>query len=109
MQTEKTQTPGDRAAGMAHRINNPLGTILQTVQNLQRRLSPGLAANERIAAEVGLDFDALQRYLKQRSIFELLEMVEASGSRIAGIVAGEAAESGKQCGSEHGEDTPVAS
>ena len=94
MQTEKTTTVNEREAGMVHRINNPLAAIVQTVQNLRRRLSPGLAANERVAAETGLDFDALQRYLQQRGIFELLEMVEASGTRIADIVAGNEAERG---------------
>jgi PAS domain S-box-containing protein len=86
MQTEKMLTVGGLAAGMAHEINNPLSVVLQNVQNLQRRLTPGLPANDRVAAESGLDFAVLQRYLKQRGILELLEMVESAGMRIAGIV-----------------------
>jgi hypothetical protein len=31
---------------MAHEINNPLGGMLQSLQNVIRRLSPGLPANE---------------------------------------------------------------
>lgn len=86
MQTEKMLTVGGLAAGMAHEINNPLAAILQNIQNLQRRLSPGLAANDRVAAEFCLDFEAMQCYLKRRGIFELLAMVEAAGTRVAGIV-----------------------
>jgi len=86
MQTEKMLTVGGLAAGMAHEINNPLAAILQNIQNLQRRLSPGLAANDKVAAEFGLDFEAMQCYLKRRGIFELLSHVETAGTRVAGIV-----------------------
>ncbi len=86
MQTEKMLTVGGLAAGMAHEINNPLAAILQNIQNLQRRLSPGLPANDKAAQQFNLDFAAMQCYLKQRGIFELLGMVEAAGARVAGIV-----------------------
>ena len=86
VQTEKMVTVGGLAAGMAHEINNPLGVILQNVQNIQRRLSPGLPGNDRIAGEIGLDFDLLQGYLRQRGIFELLERVSTAGTRVAGVV-----------------------
>ena len=40
VQTEKMMTVGGLAAGMAHEINNPLGAILQNLQNTRRDLIP---------------------------------------------------------------------
>lgn len=42
IQNEKMLSIGGLAAGMAHEINNPIGGILQAVQNIQRRLSINL-------------------------------------------------------------------
>ena len=53
VQTEKMMSVGGLAAGMAHEINNPLGGMLQSLQNVTRRLSPGLPANEADAAFCG--------------------------------------------------------
>lgn len=57
---------GGLAAGMAHEINNPLGIIAQDLQNLQRRLSPGLPVNQQVAARLGLDLEVLQTYFTER-------------------------------------------
>ena len=56
METEKMLSVGGLAAGMAHEINNPLGTILQGSQNIIRRLSPDLPKNRRVAESLGSRF-----------------------------------------------------
>lgn len=87
LETEKMVTIGGLAAGMAHELNNPLGAIIQSVQNLWRRLSCGLPANEEVAAEEGIDIVALQRYLERRGIFEMLTHITSAGTRAADIIA----------------------
>lgn len=86
VQTEKMTMIGGLAAGMAHELNNPLGAILQNVQNIQRRISPLLNANQVICDEIGLDFDLLQQYLKKRGIDELLNHITTAGTRAASII-----------------------
>jgi len=49
MQTEKMMSVGGLAAGMAHELNNPLGGILQGIQNIQRRLKPDHEMNNKVA------------------------------------------------------------
>ena len=87
LETEKMVTIGGLAAGMAHELNNPLGAIIQSVQNLRRRLSCGLPANEEVADEEGIDIVALQRYLERRGIFEMLTHITSAGTRAADIIA----------------------
>jgi PAS domain S-box-containing protein len=86
IQTEKMMSVGGLAAGMAHEINNPLGVVLQGVQNAFRRLSPDLEANHIIAEECGTNLEAVRIYLEQRGIFRYLEGIKESGTRAARIV-----------------------
>lgn len=86
VQSEKMLTVGGLAAGMAHEINNPLGAILQNLQNLRRRLGSELPANQRVAETVGLDLDALGRYLHEREIDGMMEHIRAAGERAATII-----------------------
>ena len=87
VQTEKMMTVGGLAAGMAHEINNPLGAILQNLQNSRRRLDPELPANQRAAEPLGLDLEVMQEYLLQRGIFQFYDHIQNAGERAAGIVA----------------------
>jgi signal transduction histidine kinase len=87
VQTEKMMSVGGLAAGMAHEINNPLSGVLQSSQNIQRRLSPDLEPNQRAAEALGVDLERLHRYLDERGILDFLDAIQQSASRASHIVA----------------------
>ncbi len=87
LQTEKMMSVGGLAAGMAHEINNPLAGILLGVQNIQRRFSPDLPANEAAALSNGCHLDAMHGYMRDRGITGLLQGIRESGERAARIVS----------------------
>ncbi|WP_432736882.1 PAS domain-containing sensor histidine kinase [Maridesulfovibrio sp. FT414] len=87
VQTEKMMTVGGLAAGMAHEINNPLGGILQGVQNIQRRISGDLSKNIAVAEELGIQFEKLHQYCEIRGINQKLDSVKQMGERAARIVS----------------------
>jgi len=86
IQTEKMMSVGGLAAGMAHEINNPLGGILQSTQNIFRRISEELPANLETARELGTDLQTVKNYLEQRKILQFLESINHSGQRASKIV-----------------------
>ena len=86
VQTEKMLSLGGLAAGMAHEINNPLGAIMQSAQNIKRRLSRELSRNHTIAEQNNLKIDQMIGFIQQQSIDTFLDGILASGERAAGIV-----------------------
>ena len=87
VQSEKMQSVAGLAAGMAHEINNPLGGILQGIQNIERRLASDLPANVKAAEATGCDLERLGDYLRARRIPDTLEGIRDMGERAARIVA----------------------
>lgn len=87
IQTEKMMSVGGLAAGMAHELNNPLGGMLQGVQNIQRRLSPDLKSNLGPSKEFGIDLHNLQLYLEERKILSFLDGIKESGKKASQIIS----------------------
>ena len=86
IQTEKMASLGTLAAGTAHEINNPLGIILQALQNVKRRLNPDFAPNQEAASKLALDLSALWVYMEERKISYYLESIKQAGERASKIV-----------------------
>ncbi len=87
VQTEKMMTVGGLAAGMAHEINNPLSGVLQSSQNIMRRLSSDLPASTATAKELGLDLAVMHEFLERRGILGFLEGIREAAERAGRIVA----------------------
>lgn len=87
VQTEKMMSVGGLAAGMAHEINNPLGSVMQGAQNLERRFSSQIKANVKAAAVAGCSMESLQKYLEDRKITGIIAGIRDSSARAAGIVS----------------------
>lgn len=87
IQTEKMMSVGGLAAGMAHEINNPLAIIMQSVQNLARRLDPNMERNIETAKSYELDLENMQQYLEERGIPRYLQSIQTAGSRAAEIIS----------------------
>jgi len=87
IQNEKMLSLGQMAAGMAHEINNPLGAMLQNLQNIERRLSPTLKQNRVAAEKSGTSIEAISHYVEDRQINKMLDSIRDAGERSARIVS----------------------
>jgi PAS domain S-box-containing protein len=86
IQTEKMISVGGIAAGVAHEINNPLGIIMATSQNLVQRTRPDFSKNIEVAEGIGLDMALLDTYMQQRGIHDFIEAMQAAALRAADII-----------------------
>lgn len=85
-QTEKMLSIGGLAAGMAHEINNPLGGIMMSAQNIMRRISPDLPKNIEAAREAGISLDRLHDYFQKREIDAMIQGIRQMCTRASHIV-----------------------
>ncbi len=86
IQSEKMLSVGGLAAGMAHEINNPLSGIMQTAHVMNKRLTESIDKNVKAAEKAGTDMASIQRYMKDRDIYRMLDDINESGLRAAKIV-----------------------
>lgn len=87
VQSEKMMSLGGLAAGMAHEINNPLGAIVHTVQNIKRRLNPDNKKNLEIAADLEINLEHIHNYVDRRGILGFLDNISLAGERASTIVS----------------------
>ena len=86
IQSEKMISVGGIAAGIAHEINNPLGIIVQSAQNLVLRTRPDFRRNIEVAEGIGLDIALLEKYMRERKILTFVSDMQAAAVRAADII-----------------------
>ncbi|PTN37316.1 PAS domain S-box protein [Desulfonatronum sp. SC1] len=86
VETEKMMSVGGIAAGIAHEINNPLGIVLQAVQNLEQRSRADFRKNQEAAATIGLDLGLLAEYMRVRKLDVFMADIQSATLRAAAII-----------------------
>ena len=87
IQTEKMLSVGGLAAGMAHEINNPLAGMIQNANLIKSRLTnTDMPANLRVAEKLGISTKDITAFMKKRDIFNMIDAIQNSGLRAAGII-----------------------
>jgi PAS domain S-box-containing protein len=86
IQSEKMNSMGGLAAGMAHEINNPLAGIMQNAAVLGLRLTRDNTPNAKAAQQAGTSLDAIRTYAENRGLFHLVKRIQDASTRAAGIV-----------------------
>jgi len=87
IQAEKMTSVAGLAAGMAHEINNPLGTIVQGCQNIIRRTQDGLDNNTSAAEKAGITIEQLNSYLQEREVYHIVNTIKNAATKASEIVA----------------------
>jgi PAS domain S-box-containing protein len=86
IQSEKMISVGGIAAGVAHEINNPLGIIMVTSQNLMQRTKPDFPKNIEVAKSIGLDMALMDQYMRLRGLHDFIENIRQAAMRAADII-----------------------
>ncbi|MDF7798005.1 PAS domain S-box protein [Pontiellaceae bacterium B1224] len=86
IQSEKMMSVGGLAAGMAHEINNPLAGILQNLQVMKNRITHETERNMSAAKDAGTSLEAIQAYMEERGLLNMMESISEAGRRAAKIV-----------------------
>ncbi len=86
IQSEKMISVGGIAAGVAHEINNPLGIIMVSSQNLVQRTKPDFPRNIEVAGSIGLDMELFDRYMRMRGLYEFVRNIQDAAVRAADII-----------------------
>ncbi len=86
IQSEKMLSVAGLAAGMAHEINNPLGTIVQGCQNIIRRTSATLPKNAEFAQQIGIRMDLIEKYFVERNIYEIIHSIQVAAEKSSEII-----------------------
>lgn len=81
IQSEKMISVGGIAAGVAHEINNPLGIIMVSNQNLAQRTRPDFPKNIEVAGGLGLDMNLLDQYMRARRLHEFIKNIQEAAVR----------------------------
>jgi PAS domain S-box-containing protein len=83
---EKLATIAGLAAGVAHEINTPLSGILQSIQMIERGLSPSISNNHELAMEYGVNLTKVQSYFKKKQLDFFMEGIRDSATTAAKII-----------------------
>ncbi|MBA3012101.1 MAG: PAS domain S-box protein [Proteobacteria bacterium] len=86
IQSEKMLSIGGLAAGMAHEINNPLSGMIQNAQLAYRRLAEDIPANKKVAEELGVSLESIQKYAENRGILKQLANISDGGQHAAKVI-----------------------